>query len=629
MELDPRIRIRAPLRCDGIGRLDCAEDADSGARLAVRWLPLEANGEAAVKACEKLPTHPVLPRIRQTGQVGASAFVALDFPQGELLSAREGERLETELVLRMAGQLADALATVHAQGVVHGEMSADSVLLAQGKAYLWDMPLVIANRLADRRGENRLMQNLVKTAAFLSPERARGEGASQAGDVYALGVVLCVAAGAPLPSGATTLAMVHQVATGAWAPRVPTQLPDAWREVLSRMLASEPSARPSAAEVAKAFAEAPSHTALPTVPEMPAVKLPAELLAVAAEKAKAHAEEELQRAKTREMPLVQLQAVAQAAGALATSALQLEAVEPAPTTDVATARMTHDALADVPEADADADVVRIPTLEMRAVGGELPVVAHVVAAATEPAAVTSSAPVAGPSKPTSGAHAAHVPGAKATSTSGAHAAVVATSSKRSSGAHAAHVPAEKATSTSGAHAAVAAQASSLAQPSLPAVTSVALTDSVSVAPELAASSVTLSADEVDSLHRGRAQVGMLVAGVALALLGVAMVLLVLFVGPAEAPKVVAPVVAPAPVVPPVAQPAPAAVADDELVPLLKLAPAKKPAPKTVAPREAAQPVVPAPAPVLEAKPEAEVAAPAEPVAAEPVAPKAELKRPEL
>ena len=34
-ELDPRIRIRAPLRCDGIGRLDCAEDTVSLATLTI------------------------------------------------------------------------------------------------------------------------------------------------------------------------------------------------------------------------------------------------------------------------------------------------------------------------------------------------------------------------------------------------------------------------------------------------------------------------------------------------------------------------------------------------------------------------------------------------------------------
>ncbi|MCC6337167.1 MAG: protein kinase [Myxococcales bacterium] len=280
--LDPRIRIRAPLRCDGIGRLDCAEDAESGGRMAVRWLPLDANGDAAVKACAKLPEHPRLPRIRQTGQVGSSAFVAMDFPEGALLSTRVGERLEVDEVIRLGSQLACALATVHAQGVVHGEMSCDSVLLvAPDHAYLWDMPLVIANRLTDRRGENRLMQNLVKTAPFLAPERARGEGASQASDVYALGAVLCVAAGAPLPVASTTLGVVNQVATGAWTPRVPMVLPEPYRSTLALMVSEDPSARPPADEVAAIFAELPPAASLPTVPEFPVVKLPPELLAAA------------------------------------------------------------------------------------------------------------------------------------------------------------------------------------------------------------------------------------------------------------------------------------------------------------------------------------------------------------
>ncbi len=551
MELDPRIRIRAPLRCDGIGRLDWAEDADSGARLAVRWLPLEANGDAAVKACAQLPAHPMLPRIRQTGQVGASAFVALDFPDGQLLSAREGERLDNEVLVRLAGQVADALATVHGQDVVHGELSADSVLLTKDKAYLWDMPLVIANRLADRRGENRLMQNLVKTAAFLSPERARGEAATRAGDVYGLGVVLCVAAGAPLPSGATTLGLVHQVATGQWVPRVPAQLPDAWREVIAGMLASEPSARPSADEVARAFADVPSHTALPTVPEFPAVKLPAELLAVAASLGAARADEEAMRAKTREMPLVQLPAPQAPASAVATSTLQLEAP--------AVATVVRGELDDVPEADAE--VVRIPTVELRAV--------------TLPADAVPAAPVA-------------------------------------------------------AAPSVALTDAVSVAPEL-AAASVALTDSVSVAPELAAASVTLSANEVEAIHRGRAQVGMLVAGFALAALGLLMVALVLFLRTSDAP---APVAAPAPVVvvpAPVVVPA-AVEADDELAPLLKLAPVKK-APRAVAPKAAAAPVRPAPAPVTMT----ETATPsATPPQADDFgflegapAPKTELKRPEL
>lgn len=281
-ELDPKIKIRAPLRCDGIGRLDCAEHLDSGSRLAVRWLPLEANGDAAVKACEKLPLHPTLPRIHQTGSVGTSAFVAMDFPEGQVLSALVEDRLDIDIVIRIASQLSDALATVHDQGVVHGEISTESVLLVPpDRAYLWDMPLVIANRMTDRRGENRLMQNLPRTAAYLAPERAKGSGASMAGDVYALGTVLCAVAGAPLPTAQTTLGVVHLVSSGEWTPRVPSTIPDPWRSMLVRMVASDPSLRPSAREVATAFAKPPAPAMLPTVPEMPAVRLPPELMAAA------------------------------------------------------------------------------------------------------------------------------------------------------------------------------------------------------------------------------------------------------------------------------------------------------------------------------------------------------------
>jgi hypothetical protein len=388
-ELDPRIRIRAPLRCDGIGRLDCAEDTVSGDRLAVRWLPLEANGDAAVKACEKLPSHSALPRILQTGQVGTSAFVALDFPEGEMLSAHGEERLDNDLLLKLAAQLSDALATVHAQGVVHGEMSRDSVLMAPGgKASLWDMPLVIANRLSDRRGENRLMQNLVKTAPYLAPERARGEGASQAGDVYALGAILCVSAGAPLPTAPTTLGVVHLVAEGQWVPRVPESLPERWRSMLTRMVCVDAAARPSSAEVALAFAHVPTQNSLPTVPELQAVRLPPEILAAA--DALMRAQVEAMRAPTREMSLAQVQAATQevlrdlpasaAVLPLATDPmpqLELKAVveQPAPRS------VQANTLDEVNEPAHD--VVRIPTQEIEAVRAEaasLPVPAAPVAA---------------------------------------------------------------------------------------------------------------------------------------------------------------------------------------------------------------------------------------------------------
>ncbi|MBM4781347.1 MAG: protein kinase [Archangiaceae bacterium] len=377
-ELDPKIKIRAPLRCDGIGRLDCAEDLESGNRLAVRWLPLEANGDAAVKACEKLPAHPTLPRIHQTGSVGTSAFVAMDFPEGQVLSALVEDRLDIDIVIRVASQLSDALAMVHDQGVVHGELSTESVLLVPpDRAYLWDMPLVIANRMTDRRGENRLMQNLPRTAAYLSPERAKGSGSSMSGDVYSLGAVLCAIAGAPLPTAQTTLGVVHLVASGEWTPRVPTTIPDPWRTMIVRMVATNPELRPSAREVATAFSRPPAPAMLPTVPEMPAVRLPPELMAAAEAMAR-------KPVVIEPLPVVEPGAAAAADAAVVAEGVKADTVVvaahvPAETkTDTSIPAVTAEAVSvqaeakprtdsqEVPEV-SPTDVVKLPTIEMPAV----------------------------------------------------------------------------------------------------------------------------------------------------------------------------------------------------------------------------------------------------------------------
>jgi serine/threonine protein kinase len=385
-ELDPRIKIRAPLRCDGIGRLDCAEDTESGGRIAVRWLPLDANGDAAVKACEKLPTHPRLPRIIQTGQSRGSVWLAMDFPEGQLLSVVLDDRLDIDLVLRVGAQLSDALATVHEQGVMHGELSAESVLLVQPeRAYLWDMPLVIANRLTDRRGENRLMQNLVRAAPYLSPERARGGGASREGDVYALGTVLCIAAGAPLPTASTTLGVVHQISQGEWAPRVPAIIPDPWRSMLARMVSANPAERPTAREAANVFGQMPAPASLPTVPEFPAVKLPPELMAAAEAAIAKKPVLDFEPSVVSAVPASVVLEPSSVSAPMPTFTGESPLVEAQPRTE------STDSFEVAPR-----DVLKVPTMEMMAVMGEslaptptvpmLPVAQIIAATATAPTA---------------------------------------------------------------------------------------------------------------------------------------------------------------------------------------------------------------------------------------------------
>lgn len=270
-ELDPKIRIRAPLRCNGVGSLDCAEHAESGMRMAVRWLPLDANGAAAARAVRGLPSHPTLPAIRSVGQIGTAAYVAMDFPDGKLLSAMIGEKFSLEQVRKLGEELADALSSMHAQSVVHGELCADSVLLHKGQAILWDLPLVLANRMTDRRGEERSLAQLTRAAPYLSVERARGGVPTAAADVYSLGAILAHLLGGSAPTAQTTLAILHDISSLSWRPAVPDDAPQPMRAIIRRMLEVEPRVRPSAREVADLLHVAFKPAAI-TAPELPAVK---------------------------------------------------------------------------------------------------------------------------------------------------------------------------------------------------------------------------------------------------------------------------------------------------------------------------------------------------------------------
>ncbi|MBI3182283.1 MAG: protein kinase [Myxococcales bacterium] len=252
--LDTRYRIRSPLRCEGAGKLECAEERSTGRRMAIRFVPLAANGERATKALQEMPLHPTLPKIRDTGTVGDQAFVAMDFPEGKLLSAFAPAEVVPQL-RSIGADLSDALATLHAERFFHGELGTDSVLvLGGGRSILWDTPLVMVDRLTDRRGGERALAALKRKAPCLSPECARGLPASSAADVYSLAVVLCLCSGSP-PPDSNVLGALHAIATGQWRPAIPETLPEILRGSLSRMLHPDPFMRPSARDVADAWGQ--------------------------------------------------------------------------------------------------------------------------------------------------------------------------------------------------------------------------------------------------------------------------------------------------------------------------------------------------------------------------------------
>src|SRR4051794_12626031 len=241
-------------------RVHRAWDSDQGHAVAVKIFEpggVPAPGRGGTWELEVVTglRHPGLVHVQDSGvDAQGRMFVVMDLVDGGTLGSRLREGpLPAPAVARLGAEIAAALAHVHARGVVHRDVKPGNLLLdAEGRPRLTDFGI---SRIV---GATRVTGTgvAVGTAAYMAPEQVRGETVGPAADVYALGLVLLEAAtgqreyeGGALESA---LARLHR------QPQVPAQVPDPLAAAIRQMTAFEPSARPSALDVAAALGPQPA-----------------------------------------------------------------------------------------------------------------------------------------------------------------------------------------------------------------------------------------------------------------------------------------------------------------------------------------------------------------------------------
>jgi len=191
--------------------------------------------------------HPGLVGLHDGGTEAGRPFVVTDLVEGPTLAEliRQGP-LPAATVRRIAAELADALAHVHAAGIVHRDVKPANVLLGDGtQARLADFGISQSpdGTVSTEAG------CVVGTAAYLAPEQARGEEVGPPADVYALGLVLLEAITGrreyPGLAVESATARLHR------RPLVPEGLPDGLTPLLAAMTADDPRERPEATMVAE------------------------------------------------------------------------------------------------------------------------------------------------------------------------------------------------------------------------------------------------------------------------------------------------------------------------------------------------------------------------------------------
>jgi tRNA A-37 threonylcarbamoyl transferase component Bud32 len=202
--------------------------------------------------------HPGIVPLHTFGEVGGLWYFVMGYVRGDTLAERLrlGGRLPVAEARRIIAELADALESAHAQGVIHRDIKPANILLdaSSGRAVLADFGIAKMQGGGDSLTATGMV---VGTPSFMSPEALAGEDVDARSDLYSLGAVAYAMLTGREPFARTDDAMPALSAAGTPAPlySVAPEVPDDLARVVMRCLSRDPALRfPSARALRDALA---------------------------------------------------------------------------------------------------------------------------------------------------------------------------------------------------------------------------------------------------------------------------------------------------------------------------------------------------------------------------------------